>query len=199
MPTLDPETLVNDNLPLAFFIAGKERGLDHHVALSAALEGLHYAAQKFDPERITGGFGCWAAVCIRNRIRNEWAKTQTIMRGARVTIISLDATAPDSEDPIANFVPDETAPDPADTTDSASSHADITQFIDRLPPRTATIIRRHFGIGTDAELLEQIGQSLGLTRERVRQIESNGIHRLRKMINWRGLLTLKHHEPAPAR
>ena len=62
MPALDPETLVNDNIALAYFFAGKSVHLDHHVALSAALDGLNKAAQSYDPARVAGRFGCLYAL-----------------------------------------------------------------------------------------------------------------------------------------
>jgi RNA polymerase nonessential primary-like sigma factor len=54
--------------------------------------------------------------------------------------------------------------------------------LDVLPERQAYIVRRRFGIGCEAATLEAIGQHLGLTRERVRQIESQALDTLRRRL-----------------
>ena len=45
-------------------------------------------------------------------------------------------------------------------------------------PREADILRKFFGIGTPEKTLEEIGDELHLTRERVRQIKEKAIHKL---------------------
>lgn len=51
-----------------------------------------------------------------------------------------------------------------------------------IPKRSATILEKRFGLGKSSKrfTLEAIGNSYGITRERVRQIESDGLHRIRK-------------------
>lgn len=57
--------------------------------------------------------------------------------------------------------------------------------------READIVRRRMGLDAAAETLQQIGDSYGLTRERVRQIESKVIKRLQREEYWDDLLTQK--------
>jgi RNA polymerase primary sigma factor len=57
-----------------------------------------------------------------------------------------------------------------------------------LPPNEEKVIRMRFGIGFDREYtLEEIGQSFGLTRERIRQIEAAALQKLRSSSNARRL------------
>ena len=51
--------------------------------------------------------------------------------------------------------------------------------IDALTPRQAEVLRRRFGFEGDPETLESIAQSLGVNRERVRQIEHRGLNKLK--------------------
>ncbi len=59
-------------------------------------------------------------------------------------------------------------------------------YLDQLPPRTADVIKRRFGLTIKnkgrKETLESIGKSYNLTRERVRQIEYEGLVRIKKMV-----------------
>jgi RNA polymerase primary sigma factor len=56
----------------------------------------------------------------------------------------------------------------------------IGAALDQLTPREAKVLRMKYGIDTSAELsLDEIGEQLDLTRERVRQIEANAIGKLR--------------------
>ena len=56
----------------------------------------------------------------------------------------------------------------------------MKKSLDELAPREAQVLRLRYGIGTNKDhTLEEVGHALGLTRERVRQIESAAIRKLR--------------------
>ena len=52
-----------------------------------------------------------------------------------------------------------------------------------LAERERAVLRAHYGLGTPAQTLRQIGQGLGLTAERARQIESSALHKLRAALS----------------
>ncbi len=55
----------------------------------------------------------------------------------------------------------------------------VLRMVDALDPREATVLRMRFGLGnTEPHTLKEIGEELGLTRERVRQIETEALKRL---------------------
>ena len=59
----------------------------------------------------------------------------------------------------------------------------IDWLLDELEPRSADILRRRFGIGREcAETLEEIGARFSVTRERIRQIESKSLRRIRHRV-----------------
>lgn len=80
----------------------------------------------------------------------------------------------------------------ASTEDSAVNimlQEDVQELLGELKPREAEIIKRRFGISpyVEAETLESIGVSMGITRERVRQIENKAIKKLRNPLRARKL------------
>ncbi len=70
-------------------------------------------------------------------------------------------------------------PGPGESAEAAEATAGARAMLAGLPPREAEILRRRFGIDGPEETLREIGRSLGLTRERVRQIEVQALARLR--------------------
>ncbi len=64
----------------------------------------------------------------------------------------------------------------------------LREFLDDLPPKERTILVDRFGLGGEAPMtLESIGQRMGVTRERVRQIEASALQKLRRRLEARGI------------
>jgi RNA polymerase primary sigma factor len=80
-------------------------------------------------------------------------------------------------------IPDEKEPAPDETTLRRELASSIAQAIVQLSPREERIIRLRFGVGGDRDhTLDEVGQMFGLSRERVRQIEAEGLARLREIL-----------------
>lgn len=76
---------------------------------------------------------------------------------------------------------DEEQRDPADDLDRFQVEQTIRVVLDDLEPRERTVIECRFGLGGESpQTLQVIGQRLGLSRERVRQIETRALERLRR-------------------
>jgi RNA polymerase primary sigma factor len=59
----------------------------------------------------------------------------------------------------------------------------VMLLLDRMDPREATVLRMRFGLNDETpKTLKEIGESLGLTRERVRQIESEALSKLNESL-----------------
>jgi len=95
--------------------------------------------------------------------------------------ISLDkeigAPGDGDDDTIADFIPDTSIATPAEIVSERIFHEQLSQLIDKslenFEPMESDIIRRRFGIGYDeGQTLETVGEALGISRERVRQIEA---------------------------
>jgi RNA polymerase sigma factor (sigma-70 family) len=64
----------------------------------------------------------------------------------------------------------------------------LREFLDDLPPKERTILVDRFGLGGEVPMtLESIGQRMGVTRERVRQIEASALQKLRRRLEARGI------------
>jgi RNA polymerase primary sigma factor len=60
--------------------------------------------------------------------------------------------------------------------------------LDDLAPNERTVLRRRFGLdGEEPETLEAIGRRLDYSRERIRQIETSGLRKLRALLSARGI------------
>jgi RNA polymerase primary sigma factor len=103
--------------------------------------------------------------------------------------VSFDSPTHAGEDgTLLDVVFDDQNPMPDHILIDESLHLEISRLLDALTPREAKIIRLHFGLaGQNAMNLEDIGESLGITRERVRQIKESGIRSLRKLSRTSGL------------
>jgi RNA polymerase primary sigma factor len=102
----------------------------------------------------------------------------------RVSWLPLSLESPindDEEDSeLGMFIEDQVTPTPIQSTYANLLRDKIQQVLDTLPPREARILRLRFGLENGrAYTLEEVGQKFGLTRERIRQIESKALRRLR--------------------
>lgn len=89
---------------------------------------------------------------------------------------SLDAQLTADSYRLADVLPDASLPDPAEEAERAAEAAWVRQLLNRLDPREADILRYRFGLDRgshgDPRTLDEVGELYGLTRERIRQIES---------------------------
>jgi RNA polymerase primary sigma factor len=88
----------------------------------------------------------------------------------------------DGEAELGDMFADDRATDPFNEAAEAWRRQSIREALCVLPERERHIIDRRFGFEGDCWTLEAIGQELGLTRERVRQLEAHALSRLRKRL-----------------
>ncbi|MBX7213538.1 MAG: sigma-70 family RNA polymerase sigma factor, partial [Thermoflexales bacterium] len=95
--------------------------------------------------------------------------------------ISLETPTDDEEESVlGDFIPDEDSPAPAEMVTSQVLREQMSDILGTLPPREVRILQLRYGL-LDGETytLEEVGRKLGVTRERVRQIEAQALSRLR--------------------
>ena len=95
--------------------------------------------------------------------------------------LSLEKPVGEEEDEeLGSFVEDEGTLEPAEATHQHLLHEGIEEVLSTLTPREARILRLRYGLQNGRSYtLEEVGRKFGLTRERIRQIESKALRRLR--------------------
>ena len=96
--------------------------------------------------------------------------------------VSLETPIDDEGDStFGDFVEDVNSPAPSDEVATHLLHTQLQQALDRLPAREAQILRLRYGLADGrVYTLEEVGQTIGVTRERVRQLEAQALNRLRQ-------------------
>jgi RNA polymerase primary sigma factor len=115
-----------------------------------------------------------------------------VLEAIRLTagVVSLDKpVSDDGASSLADFVDDErwAAADPSEAFIETALRDEIRAVVESLPEREATIIKMRFGLENDEECtLDAIGAHVGVTRERVRQIEKKVKAKLATLLGDRG-------------
>lgn len=94
----------------------------------------------------------------------------------------------DGEKALLDIIPDANNSDPEVSTQDEDMRISLMQWLEELNPKQKEVLARRFGLlGYEPSTLEEVGQEIGLTRERVRQIQVEGLRRLREVLIKQGL------------
>jgi RNA polymerase primary sigma factor len=107
-------------------------------------------------------------------------KVENMIQVARRPL-SLETPTDDEEDSVlGDFIQDEEVPAPDETATYNLLREHLDTVLDSLPPREVRILQLRYGLlDGQAYTLEEVGRKMGVTRERVRQIEAQALSRLR--------------------
>ena len=102
--------------------------------------------------------------------------------------VSLETPIGEGKGRVSDLIADPSADPRAALVSLFRERADLVSVLDDLAANERTVLRRRFGLeGDEPETLEAIGQRLDLSRERVRQIETAGLRKLRALLGARGV------------
>jgi RNA polymerase nonessential primary-like sigma factor len=110
------------------------------------------------------------------------------MLGLNERIASVDTPrSTDGDRSWLDSIPDEQNVDPSVQLQDSDMHDHIDIWLDKLGSKQRAVVERRFGLrGREISTLEQVGNELGVTRERVRQIQLEALRRLREILEQEG-------------
>jgi RNA polymerase primary sigma factor len=96
--------------------------------------------------------------------------------------VSLETPVGDGESLYADLIEDERSESPDAQTANVARAVELASALEELEPRMRHVLERRFGLdGEVPQTLEDLGSDLGITRERVRQIETRALRQLRNL------------------
>lgn len=106
-------------------------------------------------------------------------------------VVSLDmqvASETSGGKPLVEAIADKNTIDPEETLANEFLQQSLDECLSQLHDKQREVLCRRFGLGGyERQTLEEVGQAVGLTRERVRQIQMSGLKMLREILTKRGL------------
>ncbi|MBV1885082.1 MAG: RNA polymerase sigma factor RpoS [Gammaproteobacteria bacterium] len=111
------------------------------------------------------------------------------MLGLNERVSSVDTPlGPDSDKSLLDTIADTHMSDPAELLLDNDLKSNIDYWLSQLPKKQREVVARRFGLwGYETSTLEEVGREIGLTRERVRQIQVEALKRLRDILEKQGL------------
>jgi RNA polymerase nonessential primary-like sigma factor len=109
--------------------------------------------------------------------------------GLNERVTSVDTpVGPDSDRAVVDTIADSSVSDPSQVLQENDIKESIAIWLDELSEKQREVVSRRFGLrGYETSTLEEVGREIGLTRERVRQIQVEALKRLRGMMETQGL------------
>ena len=110
------------------------------------------------------------------------------MMGLNERVTSVDVPlGREGDKTLIDAIPDENNLDPSDLLQDAEVRGNIDAWLTKLTDKQREVVERRFGLhGYDISTLEQVGEQIGVTRERVRQIQIEALKRLREIMESQG-------------
>lgn len=148
--------------------------------LSLYMREARKLAQKLDHEP--------TAEDVARALRKPIGDVKRLLSQAeRVTSVDLPVGR-EGDRPLLDTIADDTNPGPAQLLQEQDLHLKLEGWINELEQKQRDVVIRRFGLrGFEHATLEQVGNELGVTRERVRQIQMDAMRRLRKIMERHGI------------
>jgi len=140
---------------------------------------VHRMVRNVSPVR--GGDACGLAIVQQHPPRKPALKV--IRRAVKAFSAPTQSTAPDGSFTLSESLPDHRTPTPDEAVFDRADNEKLHDFLEQLDERERAILSMRFGLGnTEPMTLKEIGKKIGLTRERVRQIEAQTLRKLNQLL-----------------
>jgi len=119
---------------------------------------------------------------IAAELRCSVRDVRDILRVAQLPVSLEKPIGEEDESELGDFVADETAESPFESATESLQRQDVQRALNALPERERQVIELRFGLrGHEPLTLEEVGRAFGVTRERIRQIETNTLKKLKQL------------------
>jgi RNA polymerase primary sigma factor len=116
-------------------------------------------------------------------------KIESLLKAISSKPFSLDAPVGEEGSQIGDFIADQAGPRPEEQSTASLLREELRKTLESLTPRERRIIELRFGLGNEySRTLEEVGTELGLSKERIRQIEKEALAKLRHPSHSRELI-----------
>nr|HID13868.1 RNA polymerase sigma factor RpoD [Anaerolineae bacterium] len=162
-----------------------QRQMVQELGREPTMEELALEADLLDPEEMEAILSAQTAgeplpPSLERRLRRATAKVRSIMRISQEPMSLEMPVGSEDSSLLGDFIEDETIPGPADATSSQLLKEQLRSILDSLSERERAVLEMRFGLmDGESHTLEEVGRAFGVTRERVRQIESKALRKLR--------------------
>jgi len=117
---------------------------------------------------------------LAERLETEPERVAELIEISRRPVSLEEPTNEEQDAEIGDFIEDDSSPSPPQLVADHLLREQVTQLLDRLPEREGYILRLRYGLQDGrVHTLEEVGKEIGVTRERVRQLEAQALNRLR--------------------
>jgi RNA polymerase primary sigma factor len=116
-------------------------------------------------------------------------KIETLLKLISGVPVSLDTPVGEDGSQLGDFIADRTIPQPEEQSNTSLLREELNKTLESLTPRERRVIELRFGLGDEySRTLAEVGTELGLTKERIRQIEKEALAKLRHPCHSRELI-----------
>jgi RNA polymerase primary sigma factor len=157
-------------------LAEQGRTIRIPIHMSDRIRKLYQTAQRLEQERGRKP----TPEEIAEEMNIESSKVQWMMRASRRALSLERPVGEEEENELEHFIEDEEAPAPSDVASQHLLAETMEDILSTLTPRQARVLRLRFGLQDGhSYTLQEVAERFGLTRERIRQIESEALRKLR--------------------
>jgi RNA polymerase primary sigma factor len=119
---------------------------------------------------------------IAAELRWPLEEVREILRVSQLPVSLEKPVGDEDESSLGDFVPDEEVAEPFEEASEHLQREGVRRALDALPERERQVIELRYGLsGLEPLTLEEVGRTFGVTRERIRQIETNTLKKLRAL------------------
>jgi RNA polymerase primary sigma factor len=156
-------------------VSNTDRTIRLPVHTHETLQKLYRAARK-----LTGTLGRAPTVDeLAEHLEISATKVEELWR-ALGDVVSLATPLGDGERSLEDTLSADDGPDPVDRIVAEQVQEHVHELLDELSPREQTIMRGRFGLDGEDRTLRECGERLGVSRERIRQIEAEALEKMRR-------------------